>query len=68
MKYIVSDYDGQLNDENNRKEFEKDRSEYVNEGMRLLEFLKSKKIEITCENEYVDLRMDEEKIEEKYWM
>lgn len=67
LKYIVYDYDFQLENESNRKEFEKDCKEYIEEGKRLLEFFNSGKLEIIAEHEYIDLRTEEEKIEEKYW-
>ncbi|NOU92552.1 hypothetical protein GC093_04810 [Paenibacillus sp. LMG 31456] len=67
LKYIVYDYDFQLDIESNRKEFEKDRKEYIEEGKRLLEFFNSGKLEIIGEQEYIDLRIEEERIEEKYW-
>lgn len=67
LKFIVYDYDGQLDSEKNRKEFEKDRLEFVTEGTRLLHFIESNKIEIQGEYEYIDLRTNEERLEEKYW-
>jgi hypothetical protein len=67
LKYIVYDYDFQLDNANNRNEFEHGRMEYVEEGKRLLEFFNSGKLEILGEYEYIDLRAEEDKIEEKYW-
>lgn len=67
LKYIMYDYDFQLEFESNRIEFEKDRKEYVEEGLRLLEFFNFGKLEIIAEHEYIDLRTEEERIEEKYW-
>ncbi len=66
LKYIVYDYDFQLEIADNRNEFIQGRNEYVEEGKRLLNFFNNGKIKIVGEQEYIDLRLEEERIEEKY--
>lgn len=68
LKYIVFDYDDQLADPVKRSEFFRQyKDELLNEGLRLLSFFDSNEIEIISENEYVDKRHKDLKIEEQYW-
>jgi hypothetical protein len=68
LKFIVYDYDFQLNDHSKYKEFvDQYRYELINEGKRLLTFFESSALEIVGEYEYIDLRSVEDKIEERYW-
>lgn len=67
LKYIVYDYDFQLENPENRNKFIQSRHEYVEEGKRLLNFFNIGKIKIIGEQDYIDLRSIEERIEEKYW-
>ncbi|WP_256762172.1 hypothetical protein [Cohnella sp. WQ 127256] len=67
LKYIVYDYDFQLENAENRNEFIQGRHEYVEEGKRFLNFFNNGKIKIIGEQDYIDLRSIEERIEEKYW-
>lgn len=68
LKYIVFDYDDQLADPVKRSEFSRQyKDELLNEGLRLLSFFDSNEIEIISENEYVDKRHKDLKIEEQYW-
>lgn len=68
LKYIVYDYELQLDDSSKRKDFvEQYRQELINEGKRLLRFFESSKLEIIGEYEYIDLRDIEDKFEERYW-
>jgi hypothetical protein len=66
--YIVFDYDNQLADPVKRSEFlRQNREELLNEGLRLLCFFNALEIEIIGENEYVDKRHKDQKVEEQYW-
>lgn len=68
LKYIVDDYDDQLFDPIKRNDFIKQhRQEFIEEILRLLNYFEEDKIEIVGENEYIDLRDEDERIEERYW-
>jgi len=68
LKFIVDDYDNQLLDPVKHNNFIKQyRQEFVTECLRLLSFFEENKLEIINEHEYLDLRHEDEKIEEQYW-
>lgn len=68
LKFIVDGYDDQLLDPVKRNNFIKqNRQEFIEESLRLLSFFDENKIVIINENEYIDLRHENEKIEEQYW-
>ena len=68
LKFIVFDYDLQLDEPEKRMDFiKKYKQELVNEGKRILDFIEINKIKIVGPYEYTDLRNNDEKIEEQYW-
>ncbi|MGG3283608.1 hypothetical protein [Paenibacillus solani] len=68
LKFIVFDYDLQLDEPEKMDSFIKQyRQELIEEGKRIFGFFETNKIEIVGPYEYIDSRNNEEKIEEQYW-
>lgn len=67
LKYIIYDFDEQLEDLRNRGVFLKqEKQEILKEGKRLLNYINDGSITILGQKKYSDFRDENERIEEKY--
>lgn len=69
LKYIIYDFDEQLEDLRNREVFLKqEKQEILKEGKRLLSYINDGSITILGQKKYTDFRDETERIEEKYYI